>query len=298
MNDRRAATPRLAGMNVVVTGGGRGLGRILAQALADAGASVGVIARTSTELEETARLIRRRGGRAVAATADVSAEQDTAEAIESVRSRLGAIDILVNNAGVNGPIGAFADVNSREWWRAIEINLGGAVNCTKLVLDEMLARRRGRIINVTSVAGTYRWPTVSAYAVSKGALVKFTENVAAEVRGDGVSVFSVHPGLLPIGLARVGLESTAPPGSPQARIAEWARKQRAEGRFSEPARAAAFIVALASGCADRLSGRHLTVDDDIESLMNRLDDVLRLDLYTLRVHALTNTEPKPALSVC
>jgi NAD(P)-dependent dehydrogenase (short-subunit alcohol dehydrogenase family) len=252
---------------------------------------VGVIARTFGELEETVSLIAERGGIATAARADVTVEEEVAVALDTIRRSLGPIDVLVNNAGVNGPIGAFAKVDRREWWRTIEVNLGGAVCCARLVLDEMLARRRGRIINVSSVAGTYRWPTVSAYAVSKGALVKFSENLAAEVRRNGLSVFSFHPGLLPIGLARVGLEGTAPPGSPQARIAEWARQQRAEGRFAEPARAAAQVVALASGCADSLSGRHLTVDDDIDALLDRLDDVLRFDLHTLRLRELPASIP-------
>jgi hypothetical protein len=130
--------------------------------------------------------------------------------------------------------------------------------CSRLVLPEMVARRRGRIINVTSSAGTYRWALVSAYSVSKAALVKLTENLAAEVRRDGVSVFSFHPGLLPIGLTMAGLNSSpAPAGSALARIQQWAQQQLAAGRFSEPQDAADYVVALASSRADPLSGRHL-----------------------------------------
>jgi NAD(P)-dependent dehydrogenase (short-subunit alcohol dehydrogenase family) len=277
----------LAGSTALVTGGGRGLGRITAETLAAAGAAVGVIARSAGELEETVRLIAEQGGVAAAAVADVSKETEITRAIDAIRNTLGPIDVLVNNAGVNGPIAAFAEVDADEWWQAMEINLGGAVRCVRRVLPEMLARRRGRIINVTSVAGTYRWPTVSAYAVSKAALVKFTENLAAEVQGQGVAVFSFHPGLLPIGLAQAGLTAgPAPAGSALALVQEWARRQLAAGRFSEPKDAADYIAALASGRADALSGRHLTVHDELEILLARLADIRRLDLHTLRLREL------------
>lgn len=290
MSAREAAsvTGELHGMNAVVTGGGRGLGRVTALALASAGAGVGVIARTAPELEETVRLIDSRGGVAMAVPADVSDDDQLGAAIRELRARLGPIDVLVNNAGINGPIAAFAEVDPREWWRTMEVNLGGAVRCSRLVLPEMLARRRGRIINVTSLAGVFRWPTVSAYAVSKAALVKFTENLAAEVRRDGVSVFSFHPGMLPIGLAQAGLDGSAPPGSATARIADWARQQRAAGRFADPKKAAAYVVTLASGRVDRLTGRHLCVDNDLDTVMERVDDVLRFDLHTLRLRQLSD----------
>jgi NAD(P)-dependent dehydrogenase (short-subunit alcohol dehydrogenase family) len=285
--ERHGRVKPLAGTTAVVTGGGRGLGRITAQALSEAGAAVAVIARSAGELEATVGLIAAHGGTATAHPADVSDEEQISRAIQAARRVLGPIDVLVNNAGVNGPISAFSQVDPQDWWRAVEINLGGAVRCTRLVLPEMVERRHGRIINVTSSAGTYRWPTVSAYAVSKGALVKFTENLAAEVGRDGVSVFSFHPGLLPIGLAAAGLDGTpAPAGSALARIQEWAQRQRAAGRFTEPQHAARYFVALASGRADPLSGRHLTVDDDLDTLLERLEDIQRFDLHTLRLREL------------
>jgi NAD(P)-dependent dehydrogenase (short-subunit alcohol dehydrogenase family) len=281
--EREPAKP-LAGTTAVVTGGGRGLGRITALALAAAGAAVGIIARSAGELEETVGLIEAQSGTAMAHSADVSNEDQIGRAIQEVRRVLGPVDVLVNNAGVNGPISAFTEVDPQEWWRAVEINLGGAVRCSWLVLPDMVARGRGRIVNVTSVAGTYRWPLVSAYSVSKAALVKFTENLAAEVRRDGVSVFSFHPGLLRIGLAAAGLNGgLAPAGSALAKIQEWAQRQQAAGRFSDPKDAADYIAVLASGKADPLSGRHLTVHDNLDMMLERLEDIERLDLHTLRL---------------
>jgi NAD(P)-dependent dehydrogenase (short-subunit alcohol dehydrogenase family) len=268
------------------------LGREVALGLSAAGAAVGIIARSAVELNETVRLIEESGGVGVAAQADVSDRSEARAAIEAVSRVVGPIDVLVNNAGVTGPFGAFADVDPDAWWRTVEINLGGAVNCSRLVLADMVARRRGRIINVTSEAGVFRWPTVSAYAVSKAALVKFTENLAAETRRHDVQVFSFHPGLLPIGFASTALANPAPPGSAEAKVLEWALRERALGRGAEPDEAVAFIVSLAAGHADALSGRHLSVHDDLEGLLERVDEVVRLDLHTLRLrHTRGDDEP-------
>jgi len=277
------AEQQLRGSVALVTGGGRGLGRVIALALAEAGAAVGLLGRSADDLAETVRLVESAGGIAAAACADLGDEQATAEAVGELRRRLGAVDVLVNNAGVCGPIGPLWEVPPDEWWRTIEINLGGVFACTRLVLPEMLARRRGRIVNLTSHAGVFRWPGVSAYAVAKSAVVKLTENLAAEVRREGVSVFSFHPGVQPIGLTEAALAADAPPDSPERRVADWLRRELAEGRGAQPERAAQLVVALAAGRGDSLSGRHLSVHDDLDLLLERMDDIRRDDLCTLRL---------------
>jgi NAD(P)-dependent dehydrogenase (short-subunit alcohol dehydrogenase family) len=283
---RAGAEPPLRASVALVTGGGRGLGRVLAQALAAAGAAVGVMGRSPHDLAETVRLIEAAGGVAAAAAADVTDERATGEAVEALRRRLGPADVLINNAGINGPIGPTWEVPSDEWWRTLEVNLRGVLVCTRLVLPDMLARGRGRIVNVTSNAGVFRWPGVSAYSVSKAAVVKLTENLAIEVRDTGVSVFSFHPGLLPIGLSEAVLAPDVPADSPAGRVAGWARREFAEGRGADPGRAAELVVQLASGRGDSLSGRHLSVDDDLELLLGRVDEIRRDDLCTLRVRDL------------
>jgi len=276
----------LHGCVALVTGGGRGLGRVIAEALAGAGAAVGVLGRSGGDLAETVRLIEKAGGVAAAARADVADESATARAVGELRRRLGPVDVLVNNAGICGPIGPLWTVPPDEWRRTIDINLGGVFTCTRLVLPDMLARRRGRIVNLTSNAGVYRWPGVSAYAVAKGAVVKLTENLAAEVRHEGVSVFSFHPGIQPIGLTEAALAADARPDSPERRVADWLRRELAEGRGAEPHRAAQLVVQLAAGRGDSLSGRHISVHDDLDLLLERLDDIRRDDLCTLRVRNL------------
>jgi NAD(P)-dependent dehydrogenase (short-subunit alcohol dehydrogenase family) len=265
----------------VITGGGRGIGRVLAQALADAGAAVGLIGRSGAELAETVRLVAGMGGSAAAACADVTDQQAVAAAIEALRRDLGPVDLLVNNAGVCGPVGDAWQVDADDWWRAVEINLRGVLLCSCAVLPAMAARGAGRIVNIASEAGVSRWPLVSAYSVSKAAVIKFTENLAAEAGRSGVQAFSVHPGITPIGLSERALADAAPPGSAEARVHAWVRQELQAGRGAEPALVGRLVTRLAAGDADGLSGCHLSVHDDLDAILACGHDVR--DRYRLRL---------------
>jgi NAD(P)-dependent dehydrogenase (short-subunit alcohol dehydrogenase family) len=279
--DRPAAPAvRLDGTVSLITGGGRGIGRVLAQALASAGSAVGVIARTDAELAETVRLITACGGVAAAACADVTDQQAAAGAINALRRQLGPAGLLVNNAGVSGPAGDAWQVDPDDWWRAVEINLRGVLLCSRAVLPVMTARGAGRIINITSEAGVYRWPQMSAYSVSKAAVIKFTENLAAEASGSGVQAFSVHPGLTPIGLSQQALAGAAPPDSAEARMHAWVRRELRAGHGADPALVARLVIRLAAGDADQLSGCHLSVHDDLDAILARGETIR--DHYQLR----------------
>ena len=179
-------------------------------------------------------------------------------------------------------------VREEDWWRTVEVNLRSAALCSRLVLPEMVARRRGRIVNLTSQAGVFRWPWMSAYSVSKAAIVKFTENLGHETGRHGISVFSVHPGLLRIGLSVPALTSTAPVDSAEGLMHAWVRRELAAGRGTEPQQAVELLLRIATGKVDRLSGRHLSVHDDLTTLLSRTEDVLRDDLYVLRLHGLSS----------
>jgi NAD(P)-dependent dehydrogenase (short-subunit alcohol dehydrogenase family) len=122
--------------------------------------------------------------------------------------------------------------------------------------------------------------------VSKAAVIKFTENVALETRRYGVSVFSVHPGLLPIGLGETAISPDAAPDSNEGRVYAWARRQLSEGRGAEPACAIKQILELASGKYDAVSGRHLSVHDDLDRVLAQIDDVREQELYVLGLHGL------------
>jgi NAD(P)-dependent dehydrogenase (short-subunit alcohol dehydrogenase family) len=258
--------PELSGSVALVTGGGRGIGRLVALDFAGAGARVGVVARSADELAETVRLVEQRGGEACAAAADVSDRAAFATAADQLRRALGPVDLLVNNAGVVGPIGPAWEVDAVGWWRTMEVNLLGTLHGAQLVLPDMVRRRRGRIINLASQAGAFRWPLVSAYSVSKASIVKLTENLARETRRYGISVFSVHPGLLPIGMTESTATADADPGPYAGRVRAWVDAELTAGRGAQPADAVALLRRVASGALDARSGHHLSVHDDFDAL--------------------------------
>jgi NAD(P)-dependent dehydrogenase (short-subunit alcohol dehydrogenase family) len=276
-----SATKHLRGRVALVTGGGRGIGRAIAFSLASAGASVAVMARTSEEVEDTATLLDAAGAIAIPLTADVTDVRAVQYGVEKIEQWLGPIDLLVNNAGICGPIAALWEVDADDWMRTMDVNLRGTFVCTRVVLPSMIARRHGRIINMASHAGVHRWPLVSAYAVSKSAVIKFTENLAVETRPYGVAAFAVHPGTVNAGMTEALLNADPPADSSAARVAKWFRQQFAEGRGVPPERAGDLVLTLASGKADALSGRYVTAYDDVEDLIRRADEIQRNDLRTL-----------------
>src|SRR5258708_33512645 len=140
----------LTGQIAIVTGGGRGLGRVMAQALAAAGAAVAVVARSKVELTEISHVIDQDGGRAIAVPVDVTDRDAVERMVQDVEGKLGPVDLLVNNAGVIGPIGPIWDIDPDDWWHAINVDLRGPFLCARAVLPSMIQRRRGRIINVAS----------------------------------------------------------------------------------------------------------------------------------------------------
>jgi NAD(P)-dependent dehydrogenase (short-subunit alcohol dehydrogenase family) len=274
-------TPDLDGTVVLVTGAGRGIGRCLARRLAGLGAALALVARSGDELDETSALIRSAGGIAAAAPADVTDAAGLRAAVAGLREQLGPIDVLVNNAGVLGPIGPLWEVDPDQWWTTMDVNVRGTVLASRLVLPDMIAAEQGRIINITSQAGVHRWPLVSGYSVSKAAVVKLTENLALEVKHHGVSVFSVHPGLLPIGMSET-VAAHRPTSAHEALVRDWTAAEIADGRGADPERAIDLLVRLVAGDGDRLSGRHLSVHDDLDAVLRNVAAVRARDLYVLR----------------
>jgi NAD(P)-dependent dehydrogenase (short-subunit alcohol dehydrogenase family) len=273
----------LRGRVALVTGAGRGLGRHVALALAAAGASVALLARSAGELAEVAAVAEQEGARVLALPADVSERADVERSVAAAEQALGPIDVLVNNAGRFQALGTLWDVDPDDWWREQEVNLRGPVLCTRAVLPGMLARGSGRIVNVASGAGGVTLPGASAYGASKTALLRVTDTLAAELEGTGVVVFAIHPGTM---RTPMNLQALEHHDAALRRWAPWFVELFAEGREAQPEPAVALILALASGAADALSGRFLTVDDDLGELARRAEAIRGEDLLVLRVRPL------------
>jgi NAD(P)-dependent dehydrogenase (short-subunit alcohol dehydrogenase family) len=268
----------LTGQVAIVTGGGRGIGQAIAIGLSSAGASVGVVARSADQIAETAGHIAQAGGRAVAIPADVSDPETVERMVREVERALGPVTLLVNNAGLAGPIGPTWEADPGEWWRCLEINLRGPMLCSRAVLPGMVARGSGRIVNVASGAGTVAIPHLGAYVTSKTALIRLTEIIAAEAADHGVKVFAIEPGTVCTGMAEYALESEA-----GRRWMPWFRDIFEQGRDVPPDHAARLVTLLASGRADALSGRFLTIYDDVLGLAGRAGRGELGDGQTLRL---------------
>ncbi|MER5339321.1 SDR family oxidoreductase [Streptomyces mirabilis] len=259
----------------LVTGGSRGLGLAIAHRLIQDGTRVAVLARSAEGVHDAVGALREAGGTAFGRSADVARGDALYPAVRQLLSELGGIDLLVNNAGVEGPFGPLWECDPEEWWQAMDTNLRGVLLATDAVLPPMLALRSGRIINIVSHAGTHRWPYVSAYSVSKAAVIKLTENLGHELRGTGVSTAALHPGIVLTGFTDKALAAEAGPATWRGRAHSWIRQQVAAGHGIEPQRAADAVVRLARNLTtDAASGDYFTLDA-VEALAEHTSTQLR-----------------------
>ena len=268
----------LRGQVAIVTGAGRGLGRAMTLGLARAGALVGAVARSAEQLAETVGSVREAGGKALAVVADVSDAACVKRMALEVERTLGPVDLLVNNAATVGPLGPMWEADAGEWWHSLEVNLLGPYLCLRALLPGMIARRRGRIINVSTGAATVAVAYMGAYVIAKTALIRLTENLAAELIDSGVYVFAIDPGTVRTAMTGQVLETEA-----GKKWLPWFRKLFDRGRDVPAEKPAQLVVQLAAGRADALSGRFLSLSDDLAKLQEVLEEVKRDGLYTLRV---------------
>ena len=250
-----AAQP-LVGQHAVVTGGGSGIGAATALELARLGARLTLIGRRPDGLAVEARIIQDATG-AEAATHRLDVTD--AGAVPAVFARLGAVDILVNNAGA-AESAPFAKTGHDLLERMLAVNLKGAFLCTQAVLPQMLAAKRGRVVNIASTAGLIGYAYVSAYVAAKHALVGLTRALALEMAKSGVTVNAVCPGFTDTELVARSVETIV---AKTGRTAEAARAELAKtnpmGRLVTPAEVASAVAFLCLPSAAAITGQAIVV---------------------------------------
>lgn len=251
---------RLENRVALVTGGGRGIGRAIALALAREGAHVAVAGRTATAIEAVAAEARALGRKALAVPCDVGDRTQVDAAVRVVAESLGPIQILVNNAGV-AVSAKLADTDDALWERHLRVNLTGAFYTSRAVLPGMLAAGWGRIINVASTAAKQGYPYVAAYVASKHGLLGLTRALAMELATSGITVNAICPGYAATDLT---WESARRIQAKTGRSYEDAVRSLAafspQRRLVEPEEVAALAVLLASDDARGVTGQAWNVD--------------------------------------
>lgn len=227
-----------SGRVAVVTGGGRGIGRAVAEQLAATGVAVAVVDLDPDAAREAAAAIDAVGGRALAVTTDVADEAAVGRMATEVRDALGPVDVLVNNAGFTQHR-RLVDLTAADFDRMLGVHLRGTFLCTRALLPGMLAAKGGAIVNVASQLGQIGGPELTHYAAAKAGVIGLTKALAREVSVAGVRVNAVAPG--PIDTDMLA-----------ARSAAWRRAKAAElplgrlGRADEVARAVVFLCSDAA----------------------------------------------------
>jgi len=184
----------------LITGAGRGIGKEIALGYASEGASLALVSRTISELEETANQARSMGVDAITLVADVSNQADVSSMVARALERFSKIDVLVNNAAVVGPAAPLEETDANAWIQAINVNLIGPYLCCRAVLPSMRTQGHGKIVNVTSGTANLGAPVnpstrhLNAYMSSKAALIDLTERLAQQLKGTDVQANCLHPG--------------------------------------------------------------------------------------------------------
>jgi len=242
----------LTGKVALVTGGGRGIGRAISEALATHGATVLICGRNTAPMQETVDVITQRGERAGFMLADVSDEADVVQLRDQVTAQYGGLDILVNNAGIDPHYASMEKTDRADWDRIIGVNLTGVFNCCRHLGSLMIARKGGSIINISSIAGHIGLKRQVPYGASKGGVEQLTKSLAHDWAEHGIRVNAIAYGFVETDLT-AGMVA-------HPHIAPRLLARIPMGRFGRAEEVHGAAVFLASSASSYVTGHSLTVD--------------------------------------
>jgi|TARA_R110001583_G_scaffold181930_1_gene339463 meso-butanediol dehydrogenase/(S,S)-butanediol dehydrogenase/diacetyl reductase len=251
----------LNGKNALVTGAGRGIGQGIAIALAEAGANVAVADMDLSIAKQTAEKIAKLGRRTLALEVNVTDPESVKKMVQQVEADFGEVNIAVNNAGIVS-LNSVEKLSAEEWDNVMGVNAKGVFLCTQAELTVMRPRKFGRIINVSSIAGKVGFPGLSHYSASKFAVIGFSNAVAKEVAGEGITVNALCPGVVGTGMWR-GENGLSARWAQEGETEEqsWERHQKTllpQGVAQTPEDMGQLVVYLAS--ASHVTGQAIAVD--------------------------------------
>jgi NAD(P)-dependent dehydrogenase (short-subunit alcohol dehydrogenase family) len=268
----------LEGRVAIITGGTRGIGRAISTTFAADGARVAVVARTESEVLDTASVLQESGSEAIGLTADITDFGDVARLIERVEADLGAVDVLVNNAGGPISIGPIAEADPDAWRADVALNLLGPFHVCRCVLPRMIERSAGRIINMCGAGTREPFANLSAYGSAKAAVMRFTETLDQEVAGTGIRVFAMDPGLVDTPAHAPHMASGL-----YERLFPEVHDLFTKGLVLPPSVPAKLALQIAAGTLDELHGRLLDPRDDLDPTLEATHRIVRENVRILRV---------------
>lgn len=266
--------------NIIVTGGSRGIGLVVAEAFCREGARVLAVARSKTELQAAQKKMAGAGGSYEVLAADVSRTSDRRKIKAYIIKKMGSrVHVLVNAAGIYGPIGRLEENEEKEWEQTFEVNVFGTAHLSRLVVPFMKKKKFGRIVNFSG-GGEGPRPRFTAYSASKGAIVRFTESLAAETKEFGITVNAITPG----GVNTKFLKDVLAVG-PKKAGEDFYRQMREQKKTGgmPPEVSAKLILYLASGAGKFLSGKIISAHwDTWERFGEHEKEITSSDVYTFR----------------
>ncbi len=250
----------LSGKRAVVTGAGRGIGRSIALALAEAGADVAITARTAGELEQLATDIRDMGRQSWLTTCDVTDAAQVQQMAQTFLDAMGGIDILVNNAG-NAGSHKFLNHPDELWNRMLAINLTSVYQVTKAFIPRLIEQRSGRIITVASIASRVGGGYIAAYTAAKHGVLGLTRALATEMLQYNITVNAICPGYVNTPMTDASVSNiVARTGMPESQARAALEKSSPQNRLIEPEEVAAIAVFLAQDSSKGITGQAINID--------------------------------------